>query len=104
FSENQPKALIQGKPKLADGQVVKLELTDHTTHSKFTVTDFFYSGRFYRSAYQSTQLHLLETLKPLGHTNDPITWKSETVASPYKIHVLCRAGDHIKDEKIRAKL
>jgi 2-polyprenyl-3-methyl-5-hydroxy-6-metoxy-1,4-benzoquinol methylase len=91
FEENIPRELKDGKTKFDEDQAIKLQVfATHGGDLSFTFFDFFHSGASYRNAYETAQLTLLETHKPVGKETDGIKWESENRYSPYKIHVVSK--------------
>jgi SAM-dependent methyltransferase len=71
------------------GDVVKTIMTD--VDDRRPVDDIFWPDDAYREVYAKSGLHLVQTYRPLGRTDEPYPWVSETTVAPWTIYVLKRA-------------
>ena len=55
---------------------------------KRPVEDIVWFDDDYRSLFSLAGLKLIETIKPLGKTNEPYEWINETNIAPWVIYVL----------------
>ncbi len=73
--------------KLAkSGEQVKIVMTD--VDDNRPVVDVMWSDEAYRKIYEQCELNVIEKLTPLGRTDEPFSWKSETAVAPWVIYVL----------------
>jgi SAM-dependent methyltransferase len=74
--------------KNGDGvRIVMLDVEDSRP-----VEDVLWTDEDYRGLYDGAGLEVTEKHSPLGKSDDPHTWKSETLISPWSIYVLERPG------------
>lgn len=66
-------------------RIVMLDVDDRRP-----VEDVLWTDADYRSLYAEAGLEVLETHAPLGSSEDPCTWVSETQVSPWAIYVVGR--------------
>jgi len=67
-------------------RIVMLDVPDHRP-----VEDILCTDSSYREIFTQAGLGLIETYQPLGRTDDPHAWVSETEVAPWTIYVLERA-------------
>ncbi len=71
-----------------DGEKVKIVMTD--VEDDRPVEDILCTNEQYHRIFKETQLELIATHRPLGRTDEPFEWKSETRIPPWCIYVLGR--------------
>jgi len=69
-----------------DGDTVKIIMTD--VADKRPVEDILCTDERYRQVFQQVGFELLNVHRPLGKTDEPFKWKSETHTSPWCIYIL----------------
>lgn len=68
------------------GDQVKIVMTD--VEDTRPVVDVMWSDEAYGWIYAECGLNVIEKLAPLGRTDEPYSWKSETAVAPWTIYVL----------------
>jgi SAM-dependent methyltransferase len=71
------------------GEVVRTIMTD--VDDSRPVDDIFWPDDAYREVYAKSGLQIVQTYRPLGRTDEPYPWVSETTVAPWTIYVLKRA-------------
>ncbi|MBU1638756.1 class I SAM-dependent methyltransferase, partial [bacterium] len=71
------------------GDTVKIVMTD--VEDKRPVIDVVWSDEAYRDLYTRAGLTLVLRHAPLGHSDEPYHWVSETTVAPWVIYILDRA-------------
>jgi len=69
---------------LRSGQNVRVRLMPEGIE----LMDFFWSDSDYRTFFEQAGFRIVGALRPLGHHDDVIAWKSETELAPYVIYQL----------------
>jgi SAM-dependent methyltransferase len=55
------------------------------------VEDILFTDAAYREVFEAAGLRLVQSLRPLGALDDPITWVSETTVAPWSLYELAPA-------------
>ena len=71
------------------GDTVRIVMLD--VEDRRPVEDVLCTPESYREAYARAGLAILEVRLPLGRSDDPVAWKSETTFAPWTIYVLAAA-------------
>jgi SAM-dependent methyltransferase len=92
YDENKRDLFDSQKEKYTrcDGKPVRKDILDKERKKVFTFSDFFYRRRTYKNAFLTANLKIVCSHKPLGKSEDHITWKSEANVPPYRIDILQR--------------
>jgi hypothetical protein len=69
-----------------DGDPVYIVMTD--VSDRRPVTDVRCSDELYRRLYAEAGFELAAHHRPLGRTDEPVAWKSETEVAPWSVYVL----------------
>jgi len=85
--------------KARSGDRVKIIMTD--VEDSRPVEDVVWSDEAYREVYSKTELHVIETRKPLAKESEPYKWVNETRIAPWVIYVLGKANE--SNGRIRGK-
>lgn len=72
------------------GDVVRIVMLD--VADRRPVEDVFWPDGAYRDVYREAGLEVVERYQPLGRTDEPHPWVSETTVSPWSIYVLRAHG------------
>jgi SAM-dependent methyltransferase len=79
-----------GNRQARSGDRVHIVMTD--VPDRRPVEDVLWSPQAYQECYAAAGLELLETHRPLGRSDEPYKWISETSIAPWVIYVLRPAG------------
>ena len=80
FPENQ---------RAQSGDPVRITILD--VPDSRPVEDILFTDAAYREVFQAAGLRLVQSLRPLGTLDDPITWVSETTVAPWSLYELAPA-------------
>jgi SAM-dependent methyltransferase len=72
------------------GDKVRIVMTD--VEDRRPVEDVLWADEAYREVYALAGLELLETVRPLGRSDEPYPWVNETAIAPWTIYVLKRGS------------
>jgi len=76
------------------GDLVHITMLD--VPDRRPVEDILWTDEGYAEVYRQAGLVPLEMLRPLGHSNEPYPWVSETTRAPWVVYVLSRDPDAIR--------
>lgn len=79
-----------GNATAASGDRVQVTIRDGTDQRP--VDDLYWTAADYQLLYDAAGLHLIETHRPLGRSDDPEPWVTELTVSPWVIDVVGSAA------------